>query len=498
MPLVAAKCTNCGASVNVDNAKDAAICEFCNTPFIVEKAINNYNISNNNTITNSVVNIYGGNSEDFVIRAGVLEKYTGASIEVVIPNSVTSIKCDAFSGCDGLKSITIPDSVTSIDAHTFNYCKNLVSVTIPNSVTRIGEGAFEYCSSLISIAIPNSVTEIAECAFLGCTSLASVTIPNGVTEIAERAFLGCTSLVSITIPNSVAKLNFHAFKNCTNLVYVTIPDSVTEIEGWAFEGCINLTSIVIPDSVRKIGCSAFSGCSSLTSITFPNSMNTVEETVFQDCTALTSLNIPNSVREIKNGAFSGCTNLTSVIIAIGVSEIGRTVEYVRTIGVFCNCTNLTSITIPDSVTKIGGCAFEGCTSLATINAAPKYIRTHIEDFRGSLFYERKKDGCYLTTACMEHQLASFDDNCHELTVLRSFRDSYLKSHHPEDIQTYYLTAPSIVDAINSKENATAIWAKVYDELIVPSVDSIQGHKLEQAYTHYKIYGLMLGEKYLKN
>lgn len=75
MPLVQANCTNCGANLEVDNTKDAAICPYCGTPFIVEKAINNYNTTNN--IRADVVNVYGGNSADFVIRAGVLEKYNG-------------------------------------------------------------------------------------------------------------------------------------------------------------------------------------------------------------------------------------------------------------------------------------------------------------------------------------------------------------------------------------------------------------------------------------
>ncbi len=46
MPIVEAKCTNCGHALKVDNSKDAAVCEFCGSAFIVEKAINNY-ISNN-------------------------------------------------------------------------------------------------------------------------------------------------------------------------------------------------------------------------------------------------------------------------------------------------------------------------------------------------------------------------------------------------------------------------------------------------------------------
>ncbi len=55
MPLIAAKCTQCGAVLQVDNSQDAAICSHCGTPFIVEKAINNYNTSVVNNITTDKV-----------------------------------------------------------------------------------------------------------------------------------------------------------------------------------------------------------------------------------------------------------------------------------------------------------------------------------------------------------------------------------------------------------------------------------------------------------
>jgi hypothetical protein len=49
MPLVAAKCTQCGANLEIDDSLEAAVCKFCNSAFIVEKAINNYNTYNQNT-----------------------------------------------------------------------------------------------------------------------------------------------------------------------------------------------------------------------------------------------------------------------------------------------------------------------------------------------------------------------------------------------------------------------------------------------------------------
>ena len=46
MPLVAAKCTNCGGHLQVESEKEAMVCNHCNTAFIVEKAIHNYSSGN--------------------------------------------------------------------------------------------------------------------------------------------------------------------------------------------------------------------------------------------------------------------------------------------------------------------------------------------------------------------------------------------------------------------------------------------------------------------
>jgi len=42
--LVPAICTQCGAALEVDPSQEAAVCKYCGTAFIVEKAIHNYNI----------------------------------------------------------------------------------------------------------------------------------------------------------------------------------------------------------------------------------------------------------------------------------------------------------------------------------------------------------------------------------------------------------------------------------------------------------------------
>ncbi|HIZ10458.1 MAG TPA: leucine-rich repeat protein, partial [Candidatus Borkfalkia avicola] len=74
MPLVPAVCTQCGAPIEVDNAKEAGICPRCGTAFITEKVINNYitqHVSSTSVSQTIVKNIYGREkteAEEYVAR----------------------------------------------------------------------------------------------------------------------------------------------------------------------------------------------------------------------------------------------------------------------------------------------------------------------------------------------------------------------------------------------------------------------------------------------
>jgi len=121
----------------------------------------------------------------------------------VTPNSVISIKNEAFYGCRNLTLVTITNGVTNIGYNAFFSCTNLTSVAIPNSVATIGSHAFSMCSNLASIHLPGNLTHIAPLTFGLSTNLASVTIPRSVTSIGFAAFHACTSLTSITSLNPV-------------------------------------------------------------------------------------------------------------------------------------------------------------------------------------------------------------------------------------------------------------------------------------------------------
>ena len=124
---------------------------------------------------------------DFEITPdGVLKKYRGHDLDVVIPDGVREIGESAFVDMKGLErmimecedydapemeTLTIPDSVTRIQSYAFAYCMNLEEVNIPDSVVSIGERAFEGCESLKSVSLPSGLTEIEEFTFFLCYNL---------------------------------------------------------------------------------------------------------------------------------------------------------------------------------------------------------------------------------------------------------------------------------------------------------------------------------------
>lgn len=63
-------------------------------------------------------------------------------LEIILPNSLTTIGSNAFSHCDCLTSVVIPDNVTVVGGDAFAYCKILANVTIGKNVKTMNQGVF--------------------------------------------------------------------------------------------------------------------------------------------------------------------------------------------------------------------------------------------------------------------------------------------------------------------------------------------------------------------
>lgn len=246
MPLMNAKCTNCGGALQVDSKKRLAVCPYCKEPYVVEEAINNYTYTTNNYINADVVNVTAKIENDFVIRGGVLEKYNGEAMDVVIPNGVVAIK-EAFKDCIGIRCVTIPDSVKTIGYYAFYGCKNLKSVTLPDGLEEIGDWAFGGCSELEIDSLPDSITAIGNYAFKDCSKLKIDSLPDSITVIGNDAFGGCASknVKSISIAGDHIEIGNYAFKGFGSLERVTMKGTNIKLGWYLFSGCPMLEEIAL-------------------------------------------------------------------------------------------------------------------------------------------------------------------------------------------------------------------------------------------------------------
>lgn len=65
MGFIPARCTQCGAEIEVDDTKEAGICKYCGTAFVTEKAINNYNTYITNNFDGANINIIKQGNPDY-------------------------------------------------------------------------------------------------------------------------------------------------------------------------------------------------------------------------------------------------------------------------------------------------------------------------------------------------------------------------------------------------------------------------------------------------
>lgn len=245
MSLVEAKCPKCGAIIKVESSDEAGVCDICKVPFVVERAIKLFNIVGN-TLSATSKDSSKSVSSDFAVRGTILEKYGGRSENVVIPDGVMHIGNRAFSLCPFIKS-----------------------VTFPKGLKYIGNYAFECCTGITELIIPASVTAIADSAFKGCTNLKKAVLPPNLKTIEPHVFEFCSSITKIDLPITIKRIGNYAFERCTGLRSIHIPEGVTSIGNSAFENCTDLTTVYIPNSVTFLGMSAFEGCTSLANVRLP-------------------------------------------------------------------------------------------------------------------------------------------------------------------------------------------------------------------------------------
>lgn len=318
--------------------------------------------------------------------------------------NVTGIGERAFFKCEKVTNIVVPNSVTTIKPYAFNTCTSLKSVVLPETIDKIENYVFQNSSSLESVNLSANIKSIGNRAFFKCSALTDIGNTDGITFIDQKAFsetkwldqqpegmlyLG-TSLycyhgkldadTAVAIKEGTTCITSYAFdESNTSPEYftaITIPGSVKSIGNYAFYKCSAIESITIPEGIKEINYATFSNCYSLEKINMPQSLTTISEYAFYECSAIEKATIPDNVESIGNYAFFKCSNLQNITMPKKVTSIGKMA--------FMDCYALENITFEGEVTKIGEDAFRNTIWYENFPTGIVYLGNVLYEYKGEM------------------------------------------------------------------------------------------------------------------
>ena len=415
MPLIKAQCPNCGGALELDPSKGAALCPFCDTPFLFGEPP----AAGDRT------------DRDFEIENVTLKKYLGHGKEVVIPDYIEKIEEGAFADCAFITGVTVPDSVTAVGWNAFQNCTGLEWVNITSPAA--------WCGIDFNGMSANPLY-YARSMRLNGKALTELVIPAGVTAVPEDAFKNCAGLTRVVLPEGVAAIGENAFENCKDLVSVSVPDSVVSVGKDAFWGCEKLTYNAYGNALYLGGAS-----------------NPYTALIRAADGPAPALAVHPRAKTIGSFAFFNRAELTDLALPEGLVSIGKFA--------FFGCAGLTRLSVPASVRLIDDWAFKGCKGLADVQIGSEETQVSPLAFEETpaekRFAGKKPGGCYVATCVY----GSYD--CPQVWTLRRYRDDTLAATWPGRafIRLYYAVSPGLVRRFGKTKWFKKMWQGVLDRLV---------------------------------
>ncbi|MDR2267719.1 MAG: leucine-rich repeat protein [Christensenellaceae bacterium] len=231
--------------------------------------------------------------------------------ELVIPDSVKSIKQMAFQLTTLLNDFVLPDGIESMQMG-FAYTKIPNLILGPNR-TILPDGAFAG-SWIEKFTLNDKLEEIGDSAFSSSKNLTSITIPASVKRL-QNAVFEHTPLEAITIPSTLESIGVNLFQMCVDLKSVVINADI-HIPSGSFLCCSALEYVELNGKIKSIGSVAFMGCRLLKSITIPGSVSYIDDRAFAACSSLSQVNLSDGIGLLSTDVFLNCYSLKSIYLPL--------------------------------------------------------------------------------------------------------------------------------------------------------------------------------------
>ena len=208
--MTTAICTQCGASVEVDPKQEAAVCKYCGTPFIIEKAINKYNVQNAEGKHVYPINI---------VKTGVVESVLNFADKQITMRAEKKKRIEEENKLKREKSLALTKKYWWVYAALMGICVLILAIlTVKESNDSVGKIIVNISSSeLVGENYEDVVSNLEKAGF---TNIETEVLDDLVTgwlkkdgEVEKVEIDGTTSFSSDSKfePNSKIVVTYHTF-----------------------------------------------------------------------------------------------------------------------------------------------------------------------------------------------------------------------------------------------------------------------------------------------
>ena len=277
-------------------------------------------------------------------------KYVGTDAKVVIPDSidgapVKTIGTEAFCRNKSVEEVIVPESVATLRGRAFSFCGNLKSVHLSNNISKIVAETFDGCGKLEEINVPDMVPDLPSGLFKDCP-LKSIHIGKSLSEVDRRdfflgelvsdrmtgGFIRTCAVESISIDpenKNIKSVGSMILSHDGKILQAMlggesdceIPNGVEIVADYAFYYQGFLKKVSFPESLRIIGNYAFYNVTGLKSVTFSRGLKIIGSRAFEFCVNIIVLDLPEGLEEIYREAFLQ-TGIRSITIPNSLKSLG--------------------------------------------------------------------------------------------------------------------------------------------------------------------------------